>query len=203
MRILQPPFLQQFSHTDIVLASGSPRRKQLLEMAGFKITVYKTDVDESHPPHISSENIPEYLAQKKAQAAYKHHPDALIIAADTIVWHNQTILEKPADAKSAKKMLSALSGQSHRVITGVAIAFNDIQHHFSTHTQVLFKELDPREIEYYIEEYQPFDKAGSYGIQEWIGLIGIASISGCYYNVMGLPVSALINALKTQSFFSK
>ena len=180
----------------LILSSNSPRRKELL--AGldipFEVRVIE-DIDESYPDNLPAGEIAEYIAQKKA-AAYKVGNDEVLITADTIVVLDDQILGKPADAEQAKQMLRSLSGKTHHVITGVCLKSRDQQHHFSVISEVTFKTLAEEEISYYVETYKPFDKAGAYGIQEWIGYIGVTGLSGSYFNVMGLPVQRIYEELK-------
>ncbi len=179
----------------IILASGSPRRKQLLEQAGYTFEVITTDVDETNPPGMAGELVPEFLAKKKAAAVEQSYPEAIIIAADTIVLLEGQILGKPKDAEDAKNMLQSLSGKMHKVVTGVCIQKGTKQNCFSVVTEVYFRPLSATQVEHYIDHYKPFDKAGSYAIQEWIGLVGIEKINGDYYNVMGLPVGDVVLAI--------
>ena len=180
----------------LILSSNSPRRKELL--AGldipFEVRVIE-DIDESYPDSLPTGEIAEYIAQKKA-AAYEVGNDEVLITADTIVVLDDQILGKPADAEEAKQMLRSLSGKTHHVITGVCLKSRDQQHHFSVISEVTFKTLADEEISYYVENYKPFDKAGAYGIQEWIGYIGVTGLSGSYFNVMGLPVQRIYEELK-------
>lgn len=180
----------------LILSSNSPRRKELL--AGldipFEVRVIE-DIDESYPDNLPAGEIAEYIAQKKA-AAYEVGNDEVLITADTIVVLDDQILGKPADAEEAKQMLSSLSGKTHHVITGVCLKSRDQLHHFSVISEVTFKTLAEEEISYYVENYKPFDKAGAYGIQEWIGYIGVTGLSGSYFNVMGLPVQRIYEELK-------
>lgn len=185
---------------NIILASQSPRRKQLLEQAGFRFTVISPDVDETAPQDMEAQDVPAHLAHKKAQVVAAMHPDALIIAADTVVllgneMLGDEILGKPVDSEDAIAMLQRLSGRMHRVVTGVCVFLNGTYHCFSANTEVYFRELSLQQIQRYIVEYKPFDKAGSYAIQEWIGLVGIEKIHGDYYNVMGLPIGELYEYL--------
>jgi septum formation protein len=180
----------------IILASQSPRRKQLLAQAGYAFEIVIADVDETNPPGMPGGEVPAFLAKKKAAAIEARAHDALIIAADTVVLLDDEILGKPTDAADAKAMLQKLSGRMHEVVTGVCIQKNAKQEVFSVVTEVYFRPLTELQIDHYISNYQPFDKAGSYAIQEWIGLIGIEKINGDYYNVMGLPVGALVDRLK-------
>lgn len=182
----------------VILASNSPRRKELLGGLGIAYEV-KTmpDVDESFPTDLESEEIPVYIAKKKVDA-YKPimQSDELIITADTIVWLDGIVMGKPKDAGEACEMLRRLSGRTHQVITGVCVTTIDKQVSFSTVTDVTFDELTEEEIEYYVTHFKPMDKAGSYGIQEWIGYVGVRSISGSYFNVVGLPIQRLYSELK-------
>lgn len=182
----------------VVLASNSPRRKELLSGLGIQYEV-KTlpDIDESFPEGLDGVEIPAYIARAKADA-YRAlmKSDELIITADTIVWLEGEVMGKPSDAEDARRMLRALSGQTHQVITGVCLTTAETQKAFSTVTDVTFCCLSEEEITYYVEHYQPMDKAGSYGIQEWIGFVGVESISGSYFNVMGLPIQRLYTELK-------
>lgn len=180
----------------LILASQSPRRQQLMEQAGYQFTVVVSDVDETNPEGMPGENVPEFLAQKKALAIAERHPDATIIAADTVVLLDNEILGKPKDAADAHAMLHHLSGKMHRVVTGVCIWQNNTVQSFSATTEVYFRPLSTDQIQYYILHYQPFDKAGSYAIQEWIGMIGIEKIKGDYYNVMGLPIGEVVQRLQ-------
>ncbi len=182
----------------IILASNSPRRKELL--AGldvdFEVRVLK-GVDESYPATLPTAEIAEYIALKKA-AAYREAmaADELIITADTIVVLNDEVLGKPKDAADACRMLHELSGKTHQVVTGVVLTTKGQQEHFSVVSNVTFKELTDDEIDYYVETYKPMDKAGAYGIQEWIGYVGVTRLEGSYFNVMGLPVQRIYEALK-------
>lgn len=182
----------------IILGSNSPRRKELL--AGLDIDfIVKAipDIDESYPGSLKAEDIPEYIARKKAGAYQQSMSDNdLLITADTIVWDFTKVFGKPADREAAIAMLKTLSDHVHEVITGVCLTTNDRMESFSIASAVAFAKLTDNEIEYYVDKYRPYDKAGSYGIQEWIGYIGIEAINGSFYNVMGLPVQALYQVLK-------
>lgn len=190
--------LDNLNKYKVVLASNSPRRKELLSGLGIQYEV-KTlpDIDESFPEGLGGVEIPAYIARAKADA-YRAlmQSDELIITADTIVWLDGEVMGKPMDAADACRMLRALSGKTHQVITGVCLTTTDHQKVFSTVTDVTFCCLSEEEITYYVERYQPMDKAGSYGIQEWIGFVGVESISGSYFNVMGLPIQRLYTELK-------
>jgi septum formation protein len=182
----------------IILASQSPRRQELLRGLDLKFTSFvKEGIDELYPAEMPSQDIAAFLSQKKANAYLEGlKDDVLLITADTIVIQGESILEKPKDKGDAQRMLRSLSGGCHQVITGVSLSTKEKQITFSSSTEVTFAVLSHDEIDYYIEKYQPYDKAGSYGIQEWIGYIGIETISGSYFNVMGLPVQALYTYLK-------
>ena len=183
---------------NIVLASNSPRRKELMSGLGVDYVV-KTlpDVDESYPETLQGTGIPAYISREKADA-YKSliQPDELLITADTIVWLNGEVLGKPKGREGAIDMLRKLSGTSHQVITGVCLTTSDWQKSFTAVTDVTFATLTEEEIIYYVDKYTPMDKAGAYGVQEWIGFIGVESISGSYFNVMGLPIQRLYQELK-------
>jgi septum formation protein len=186
--------------TRIILASGSPRRKQLLEWAEVPFEVKSRSTDESYPGGLNPEEVAIHIARNKALAIVKECPrDSIILAADTIVVLDQRIIGKPADREDAIEILSALSGQHHRVITGVVIRKNELEKTFSDSTTVQFHSLTRQEIEYYIDKYKPYDKAGAYAIQEWIGVVGIQSVQGDFYNVMGLPVSRVVRELQSFS----
>ncbi len=182
----------------IILASNSPRRKELL--AGidvqFEVRVIQ-DIDESYPADLPTKDIAEYISHKKA-AVYQQQmaPDELIITADTIVVLGNEVMGKPHDEADARRMLGELSGRTHQVITGVTLTTIQKQVSFSVETDVTFKQLSDSEIDYYVSHYKPFDKAGAYGIQEWIGHIGVTALQGSYFNVMGLPVQRIYEALR-------
>jgi septum formation protein len=181
---------------DLILASASPRRRQLLEEAGFSFQPAAVDFMEVWPSHLRGREIAEFLAEGKAAAWNEDiRPGQIIITADTVVWCHETVLGKPADAREAAQFLRLLSGCEHEVITGMCLRDSSKTHTFSVTTRVTFRELSDEEIVYYIENYQPLDKAGAYGIQEWIGLRGITRIEGSYYNVVGMPVSELYSQL--------
>lgn len=182
----------------LILASTSPRRHQLLCDAGFKFEVKFKHTEEVWPKKMAAEQVPEYLAGLKATAfAGELNPDELLITADTVVCLDNMILGKPQGREDAIRMLNRLSGRKHTVVTGVCLTTTERQHSFSVCTDVYFKELSEEEIVCYVDNCKPFDKAGAYGIQEWIGYIGIYRIEGSFYNVMGLPVQQLYEALKS------
>ena len=183
----------------IILASNSPRRKELLAGIDVPFEIRVIDgIDESYPDTLPTKDIAEYISKKKA-AAYRETMaiDELVITADTIVVLGSQVMGKPHDADEACYMLRQLSGQTHQVITGVTLTTKDRQMSFSVETDVTFKTLSDEEIDYYVIHYCPFDKAGAYGIQEWIGHIGVTGMSGSYFNVMGLPVQRIYEALKS------
>ncbi|MBR3856952.1 MAG: septum formation protein Maf [Bacteroidaceae bacterium] len=202
----------------IILASNSPRRKELLAGLGFDYEVRTLQgLDESYPEGLSMEEIPQYISRKKA-AAYTLNPDELLITADTIVYLDGEVLGTPADEAEAKQMLRKLSGKTHQVVTGVTLktplnlplkgrlAEQDSlpsregrggsSISFASVSQVTFAQLSEAEIDHYVTHYRPLDKAGAYGIQEWIGYIGVTRIEGSYFNVMGLPVQRLYSEMK-------
>lgn len=182
---------------NLILGSNSPRRKEILEEMGLKINVVASDIDESYSEKIKLHKVPVFLAEKKSKALnYLIKEKDILITADTIVLLKNKILSKPKDQFDAKKILLDLSSQTHDVITGVCISSCKKTLSFSCLTSVTFNSMDENDIDYYIKKYKPFDKAGSYGIQEWIGLIGINKISGSYSNVVGLPSSRLYHELK-------
>lgn len=188
-------FLNPNNH-QLILASQSPRRKALLESLGYSFKQRLKAVDESFPKDLKVTQIAEYLSKKKANAYLEDLKEKeLLITSDTVVVLGKEILEKANDAKEAKIMLLMLSGKKHQVITGVCLSNIKKQQSFSVSTQVYFKTLSSTEIDHYIENYKPFDKAGAYGIQEWIGFIGVEKIEGSFYNVMGLPLKELYEAI--------
>lgn len=183
----------------IILASGSPRRRELLSGLGLEYEVrLLPNIDESYPEGLTGEEIAQCISRKKADA-YKANiaTDELIITADTIVYLDGQVLGKPVDEDDARRMLLALSGRTHQVITGVTLLTAEREETFDTVSEVRFANLTNEEIDYYVSHYKPLDKAGAYGIQEWIGFVGVESIEGSYFNVMGLPVQRLYQALKT------
>ena len=186
---------QKLKDYNVILASGSPRRQQFFKDLQIDFTVQLNPVDEIYPNHLKGSEITDYLANLKAEAFTNLADNDLLITSDTIVWINNKALGKPKDKEEAFEMLQELSGKSHQVISSVSIKNNTFQKIFNDITQVHFKELSSKEINYYIDNYKPFDKAGAYGIQEWIGFIGIKSIEGSYFNVVGLPVHKLYKEL--------
>lgn len=197
----------------IILASGSPRRKQLLEWAEVKFEVFVKETPETYPPGLPTAEVPVYIARNKALAvkeaiaadsANNANPAVkaaaaagrVILAADTVVVLGEEIIGKPADREDAINILSKLSGQRHEVITGVVLLRGEEEFAFYDRTAVWFHPLDRAELEGYVDRYRPYDKAGAYAIQEWIGVVGIKGIEGDFYNVMGLPVSRVVRALR-------
>ena len=181
----------------VILASGSPRRRELMAGLGVNYEVrILPDVDESYPDTLQGEEIPLYIAKEKADAYIPMmQPDELIITADTIVWLDGKVLGKPRDREDALQMLRTMSGRTHEVFTGVCITTTDWQRSFTAQTEVRFATLSEDEIIYYVDNFKPMDKAGAYGVQEWIGFLGVGNISGSYYNIMGLPVQKLYREL--------
>lgn len=181
---------------EIILASQSPRRKQLLEWAEIPFRVEAIPTDEQPEAGLSTEEIAIRIAEEKARPIVKKNPGKTVIAADTIVVMNGKILGKPQNRVEAIEMLTALSGNSHQVITGVVITDGVKEEKFAELTHVEFHPLSVAQIEYYVDQYQPYDKAGAYAIQEWIGVVGIRAIKGDFYNVVGLPVSRVVRTLQ-------
>nr|WP_289620956.1 Maf-like protein [Bacteroides intestinalis] len=181
----------------VILASNYQRRKELLAGLGVDYEVRTLpDVDESYPETLQGADIPLYIAKEKADAyVAMMQPGELMITADTIVWLDGKVLGKPQDKEDALQMLRTMSGRTHEVFTGVCITTTDWQRSFTAQTEVRFATLSEEEIAYYVDNFQPMDKAGAYGVQEWIGFIGVENISGSYYNIMGLPVQKLYREL--------
>lgn len=175
-------------HRKIILASSSPRRQYLMKEAGFTFTVEKPAVDEAFPDTLPVEQVARYLAEKKAEVFRLRLRDEVVVTADTVVILGGRILNKPQDRAEAIAMLTALSGRTHRVMTGVCILSKEREEAFEDTTDVTFVTLTPAEIEFYVDHYKPYDKAGAYGAQDWIGMIAIEKINGSYFNVMGLPI---------------
>ncbi len=189
-------FLKKY---DIILASNSPRRKELLGGLGipYRVSVMP-DIDETYPDTLHGEEIALHIARKKADAyREKMTENTLLITADTVVWLDDKVYGKPTDKKEACAMLHALSGRCHTVTTGVAIYTKEKEVSFAVSTEVSFATLTDEEINHYVEHFRPYDKAGAYGIQEWIGYVGVNGINGSYFNVMGLPIHRLYQELKS------
>jgi septum formation protein len=188
--------------THIILASQSPRRKQLLEWAEIPFEIMVQSTEETWPPGMPVPEVPVHIARGKAMAVRQqyeslHHDANIIIAADTVVVLGDTIIGKPKDRADALDILARLSGNKHQVITGVVLLRGEQEIAFADTTDVWFHPLTAEQIAFYVDKYQPYDKAGAYAIQEWIGVVGIQSIQGDFYNVMGLPVSRVVTALNT------
>ena len=190
--------LDNLKKYNVVLASNSPRRKELLQRLGIPFKVRTLfGIDESYPDTLRGEDIVRYISRNKANA-YRSSmgPDELLITADTIVYLQGEVMGKPHDADNARRMLRALAGQVHQVITGVTIITANDMENFAVTSQVKFSDLSDDEINYYVDRYLPLDKAGAYGIQEWIGLVAVEELRGSYFNVVGLPIQRLYQALK-------
>tara|TARA_B100000965_G_scaffold269141_1_gene227636 strand:- start:335 stop:919 length:585 start_codon:yes stop_codon:yes gene_type:complete len=189
--------IEKLKNYNIILGSNSPRRKKILEEIGFKVTVLASNIDETYEKNLESKLVPIFLAKKKSKALKnKIKKKDILITADTVVLYNNKILSKPINKEDAKKTLLQLSSNTHEVITGVCITTINKNISFSSTTEVTFNRIEEKEINFYIKNHKPFDKAGSYAIQEWIGLIGIKKINGSYSNVVGLPSSRLYHELK-------
>lgn len=191
--------LEKIKNYNIYLASQSPRRQNLLKQLGINFNIaVRINFDENYPNSLEKEEITMYLSDKKS-FAYKHliKENRVLITADTIVWVDGTVLGKPKNKSEAVEMLNILSGKNHSVITGITLKTTTKHHTFFCLTEVWFKNLSNKEINYYINNFKPFDKAGAYGIQEWIGLIAVEKIEGSYYNVVGLPIQKLYTELDT------
>ena len=184
-------------HYNLLLGSKSPRRQDLLKALGLHYTLVDIDVEEVYPPHLQGADIARYLCELKADAFDTNlfPKDSILVTADTIVWLDGKYIGKPAGKDDAIEMLKQLSGRQHSVFSGICLKSSKRKVVFHAHTLVKFRELAMDEIEYYVNHHKPFDKAGSYGIQDWIGYIGISGIEGCYYNVMGFPVEMFYEQL--------
>jgi septum formation protein len=189
--------LEKINQFEIILGSASPRRRFLLGELGLKFeSLGNHEVEESYPGHLQAEDIPLYLAKLKARSyASLLKEKTILITADTIVWLDQEVIGKPLDREDAKAMLHKLSGKMHYVYTGVCLTSLRKESSFTAESKVFFRDLTTEEIDYYVSRFNPVDKAGAYGIQEWIGYIGVERIEGSYFNVMGLPVQKLYSAL--------
>ncbi|UUV22842.1 Maf family nucleotide pyrophosphatase [Paenimyroides aestuarii] len=186
---------EKYNDYQIILASNSPRRKQFLTDLGLTFTINPANVNEAYPSHLKGKDIALYIAQQKASVFNNLQANELVITCDTIVWIDGVALGKPENSADAKQMLQQLSGKTHEVISAVCIKSNQKEQLFYDVTKVSFNTLNPSDIAYYVETFQPFDKAGSYGIQEWIGLVGIEKINGSYTNVVGMPMEKLYKEL--------
>ena len=189
--------IEKLKNYNIILGSNSPRRKTMLENMGFKVRVITSNIDESYDKSLELKLVPIFLAEKKSkELKNKIQKNDILITADTVVLYNNTILSKPKNHEDAKKTLMRLSSNNHQVITGVCITTKSKSISFSSITEVTFNKIEEEEIEFYINTFNPHDKAGSYGIQEWIGLIGVKKINGSYSNVVGLPSAKLFKELE-------
>ncbi|NSW93290.1 MAG: septum formation protein Maf [Bacteroidales bacterium] len=189
--------LKNFEKFNIILASKSPRRQELLRELGLKFEVAEKDYDETYPDYLRAEEIALYLASAKAETfTNRINANDIVITADTVVWCNNTILNKPSSREDARKILRAISGNTHEVITGVCLFSVSKKKTFHSSTKVTFEPLDESEIDYYVDNYKPYDKAGAYGIQEWIGVAACSKIEGSYFNVVGLPAHQLYKELR-------
>lgn len=186
---------EKLIHQKILLASQSPRRQELLKGLDIQFTIVKIDSDESFPEELIREEITEHISENKADAYQDLRPNEILITADTLVWLNNHALGKPTNSKDAFRMISEMSDTVHEVFTSVTLKSLDKKITFSETTEVRFDKFSEEEIKYYIEKFKPFDKAGAYGIQDWLGYAKISRINGCYYNVMGLPLSKLYKEL--------
>ena len=198
-RQVEKGMLENLSKYKIILGSNSPRRKELLSGLDIKFNVKVIPgLEENYPETLDPQEIPVFLSKQKAEAYLSSLDDTmLLITADTIVWNGNAVIGKPKNRAEAIQMLRSLSGHEHHVVTGVCLTTTKKQLTFSVISSVRFASLSDEEIIYYVDKYKPFDKAGAYGIQEWIGYVGVESISGSFYNVMGLPVQRLYQELKT------
>lgn len=190
--------LDNLNNYNIVLASKSPRRQELLKGIGVDFTILTKDVDESYPERLPLIDVAPFLSLKKAKAFEEAElpENYMVITADTVVIVDNEILGKPADREDAVRMLNMLSGKVHKVITGVTVHTKEKTKTFSVTSKVEFDQLDMEEIDHYVDGFRPYDKAGAYGVQEWIGYIGVSNVEGSYYNVMGLPTQRLYKVLK-------
>lgn len=194
---------EKLKNYSLILASGSPRRIAILKDMGFDFTIEKLDIDEAFPKNLKGSEIALYISKKKSEAFPKDKilENTIVITADTIVWQHNKILGKPQNRNEAIEMLKLLSGADHEVFTGVTLRSKNKLHSFFNRSKVRFRPLQQYEIEYYIDNFKPFDKAGSYGVQEWIGYVAIEHIEGSFFNVMGLPTRMLYSEL--ESFLSE
>ena len=182
---------------ELLLGSESPRRHELIYKMNLSYKVVKISVDESYPAELVRQEIPEYLSRKKAFAFFKNlHAAQILITADTIVWHKDRALGKPGSREEAESMLKELSGRWHQVYTGVTLSHSKLQMTFSACTDVCFENISEDEMKFYVNDYKPYDKAGSYGMQEWLGIVKVREIRGSYTNVVGLPTAELYKNLR-------
>lgn len=188
-------FKNKLKEKNIILASASPRRRELLSGLDFDFKIEVREVDETPPENLKGAEITDFIVKKKASAFDDLKDNDILITSDTLVLLDDEILGKPKNEEEAKRMLKKISGKKHQVITSVCFTTNQNQQTIHDSTDVYFRELSDKEIDYYVASYQPFDKAGSYGIQEWIGFIGVEKIDGCFFNVMGLPLRLVYDVL--------
>ncbi|TVZ51540.1 Maf-like protein [Dokdonia sp. Hel_I_53] len=186
---------EKLKNHNVILASGSPRRQQFFKELELDYTIDTKPIDEVFPPHLKGTQITDHLSQLKASAFTALKPNDILVTSDTIVWFNNKALNKPKDRKEAFQMISDLSGNTHEVITSVSFTMLDKQVTINDTTRVTFKELTKDEIAYYIDNFEPYDKAGGYGIQEWFGYIAVTRIEGSYFNVMGMPLDKVYKTL--------
>ncbi len=186
---------EQLKNYNLILASGSPRRQQFFKELDLDFTIDIRSVEELFPDHFKGNEITDHLAKLKASVFTDLQPKDILVTSDTIVWHNNKALNKPQDREEAYEMIVSLSGNTHEVITSVCFTQKDEQHIVNDTTKVTFKELTPEEINYYIDNFQPYDKAGGYGIQEWFGYIAVTHLEGSYFNVMGMPLHKVYKML--------
>jgi septum formation protein len=188
--------IDKFNEFRIILASRSPRRQQLLQELGLKFEIVVKDYDETYPPDLTGGEIACYIAHEKAKLFENElSENEIVIAADTIVWCNDQVLGKPIDREDAARIIKEISGNTHEVITGVSFRSGSKEHTFSESTKVTFEKISEEDIYYYIDNFKPYDKAGAYGIQEWIGIVACSRIEGSYFNVVGLPVQKVYKEL--------
>lgn len=186
---------KKLAHKNLILASGSPRRQQFFKDLGLDFEIILKPVDEVFPSYLKGSQITDFLAELKASAFSDIGPHDLIVTSDTIVWHNNEALNKPKNRKEAVQMIHSLSGNTHKVITSVTFTMSNSQKTINDTTSVTFKTLTQEEIDYYIDNFQPYDKAGGYGVQEWFGYIAVTHIEGSYFNVMGMPLHKVYDTL--------
>jgi septum formation protein len=189
---------ENFLHHRYILASKSPRRQFLMKELGFDFEIIIKDVEETYPAHLKREEIALFLCELKARAfdLSEFKPGDILITADTIVWHEGQVLGKPVDAVDAFDILSRLAGSRHEVVTAICLKSRERQHSFYDVSEVWFKPMSPKQLNYYIEHFRPFDKAGAYGVQEWIGYVGVERIEGSFFNVMGFPTHRFYEELE-------
>lgn len=186
---------KKLANKNLILASGSPRRQQFFKDLGLAFEIILKPIDEIFPDHLKAAEITDYLSMQKASAFSEIGPDDIIVTSDTIVWHNEQALNKPKDRNEAIQMIQSLSGNTHEVITSVTFTMANRQKTINDTTAVTFKTLTPEEIDYYVDNFQPYDKAGGYGVQEWFGYIAVTHIDGSYFNVMGMPLHKVYDTL--------